>query len=164
MWEQLNGQVPDWYVVPVGQGVHLLGVWLGFKRLLAAGLVKRLPRLVAVQLELLPPVKQALEAGLDTIPEIQASHPSVAEGLAIASPVRGRRILQAIRETGGCSITVEENAIIEAQKQLAHRGLFVEPTSATVYAALDQVLEQANPDDVIFLPLTGSGLKGSPRI
>ncbi len=25
LWEQLEGRAPDWYVVPVGQGVHLLG-------------------------------------------------------------------------------------------------------------------------------------------
>jgi threonine synthase len=164
LWEQLNGQVPDWYVVPVGQGVHLLGVWLGFKRLLAAGLVKRLPRLIAVQPELLSPVLQALDADLDEIPEIEVTQSSIAEGLAIASPVRGRRILQAIRETGGSSITVGETAILEAQEHLARRGLYVEPTSATVFAALDKVIQLADPDDVIVLPLTGSGLKGSPRV
>jgi threonine synthase len=156
--------VPDWYVVPVGQGVHLLGVWLGFKRLLAAGLVKRLPRLIAVQPELLSPVLQALDADLDEIPEIEVTQSSIAEGLAIASPVRGRRILQAIRETGGSSITVGETAILEAQEHLARRGLYVEPTSATVFAALDKVIQLADPDDVIVLPLTGSGLKGSPRV
>ena len=50
-WEQLGRRAPDWYVVPVGQGLHLLGVWLGFRRLMAAGLVRHLPRLVAVQAE-----------------------------------------------------------------------------------------------------------------
>lgn len=164
LWEQLDGRVPDWYVVPVGQGVHLLGVWLGFKRLLAVGLVKRMPRLVAVQPALLPPVQKALDAGLETIPEMEAIKPSIAEGLAIASPVRGRRILQAIRETGGSCITVEETAISEAQKELASHGLYVEPTSATVFAALEKVFQQADADDIIVVPLTGSGLKGSPRV
>jgi len=164
LWEQLDGRAPDWYVVPVGQGVHLLGIWLGFKRLLAAGLVEKFPRLVAVQPTLLAPLHHALEAGLETVPAVEPIKPSVAEGLAIAAPVRGRRLLQAIRETGGYSIIVEDGATLEAQKQLARRGLFVEPTSATVYAALERVFQDTVVDDLIVLPLTGSGLKGSPHV
>jgi threonine synthase len=160
LWEQLGHRVPDWYIVPVGQGVHLLGIWLGFRRLRAAGLVDRLPRLVAVQASLLAPLCQAFEADLDDVPGISPTTPSLAEGLAIAEPVRGRRLLQALRETEGTCIAVEEEAIQAAQHQLAHAGFYVEPTSATVIAALPAVAEQADAGDVIVIPLTGSGLKG----
>jgi len=161
LWEQLGRRVPDWYIVPVGQGVHLLGIWLGFRRLRAAGLVDRLPRLVAVQSSLLPPLCQAFETGLDHVPGIEPTTPSLAEGLAIAEPVRGRRLLQAIRETEGTCIAVEEEAIQAAQRRLAHHGFYVEPTSATVMAALPTVAELAQAGDVIVIPLTGSGLKGA---
>lgn len=164
LWEQLGRRALDWYVVPVGQGVHLLGVWLGFRRLLAAGLVSHMPRLVAVQPVLLAPIKHALEANLETVPPVEPSKPSIAEGLAIAAPVRGRRLLQAIRETGGTCITVADDAILKAQKYLACQGFYVEPTSATAFAALETVLQQAAEDEVIIVPLTGSGLKGSPRV
>ncbi|MGD9100903.1 MAG: pyridoxal-phosphate dependent enzyme, partial [Anaerolineae bacterium] len=151
LWEQLGRREPDWYVVPVGQGLHLLGVWLGFRRLRAAGLVERLPRLVAVQPALLAPLCHAWEAGLETVPLVEpaassvAEGPalSVAEGLAIAEPVRGRRLLQALRETGGMCVTVQEEAILQAQRQLARQGLYVEPTSATAVAALEVVFQQA---------------------
>jgi threonine synthase len=162
LWEQLGHRAPDWYVVPVGQGVHLLGVWLGFRRLQAAGLVKCLPRLVAVQAATLAPLCHAFEAGLEMVPAVEPSTPSVAEGLAIAQPVRGRRLLQAIRETGGTCVTVEDEATLQAQWQLARRGLYVEPTSATAVAALEFVLQQATADETVVVPLTGSGLKGSP--
>jgi threonine synthase len=160
LWEQLDRRAPDWYVVPVGQGVHLLGVWLGFRRLKAAGLVDRLPRLAAVQARVLAPVCCAFEAGLDTVPGIEPATPSVAEGLAIAEPVRGRRLLQAIRESGGICVAVDENAIQVAQRHLAHQGFYVEPTSAAAVAALPTVAELARPGQVVVVPLTGSGLKG----
>jgi threonine synthase len=51
----------------------------------------------------------------------------------------------------------------EAQKQIVHRGLFVEPTSATVFATLEKVIQGSAADDLIILPLTGSGLKGNPH-
>lgn len=164
VWEQLGRRAPDWYVVPVGQGVHLLGVWLGFRRLRAAGLVDRVPRMVAVQAALLAPLCEAFAAGLETVPGVEAGRPSVAEGLAIASPVRGRRLLQAVRDSGGTCVTVEEEAIAEAQCTLAHQGFYVEPTSATAIVALDRVYRLAGPEESIVVPLTGSGLKGSPAV
>jgi threonine synthase len=164
VWEQLGRLVPDWYVVPVGQGVHLLGVWLGFRRLIRAGLTDRLPRIVGVQPALLAPVAEAFEAGLETVPEAEVRGHSVAEGMAIAKPVRGRRVLQALRETDGLCVTVEEDAILQGQRDLAHQGFYAEPTSAAAVAALPTVFDRAASDDIIVVPLTGSGLKGSPRM
>lgn len=163
-WEQLGHRAPDWYVVPVGQGVHLLGVWLGFRRLQEAGLVESLPRLVAVQAAALAPLCRAFDAGLDRVPPVEPSTYSVAEGLAIAEPVRGSRLLQAIRETGGTCVAVEDEATLQAQQSLARRGLYVEPTSATAVAALKIVDHCAAPDEIVVVPLTGSGLKGSPNV
>jgi threonine synthase len=164
LWEQLGKRAPDWYIVPVGQGLHLLGIWLGFRRLMAAGKVDRVPRMIAVQPTLLAPIHHALEAGLESVPAIESKKPSVAEGLGIAAPVRGRRLLQAIRKSDGSSITVEDESTLAAQKRLARLGLFVEPTSAIVFAALETVLKQVARDEIIVIPLTGSGLKGSPQI
>ncbi len=164
VWEQMGRRAPDWFVVPVGQGVHLLGAWLGFRRLRAAGLVERLPRLVGVQPALLPPVCEALHAGLDHVPGVEPRGTSVAEGLAIAEPVRGRRVLQALRETGGRCLIVTEDEIVQARAQLAHRGLFVEPTSATAVAAMEPLAAGVRAGETVVVVLTGSGLKGSPTI
>ncbi len=163
IWEQLDRNVPDWYVVPVGQGVHLLGAWMGFSLLKRLGLTSRVPRMIAVQPALLAPVNRAFSQGHDTVTPLEQAQPSVAEGLAITAPVRGRRVLQAIRDSNGGCVTVEEDQILAAQQQAAHMGFFVEPTSATVLAALEAVLRMARPDDIIVAPLTGSGLKGAPK-
>jgi threonine synthase len=164
LWEQLGHRAPDWVVVPVGQGLHLLGLWLGFRRLQAAGLVDRLPRLVAVQPTKLAPLCRAFAAGLTSVPRVEPKRGSVAEGLAINEPVRGRRLLEALRETNGLCVTVDDEAILAAQRRLAEHGLFVEPTSATVGAALGQLAHHLAPGETVVLPLTGSGLKGSPKL
>ncbi len=164
IWEQLGHRIPDWVVVPVGQGVHLLGLWLGFRRLRSAGLADRLPRLVGVQAARLAPVCEAFEAGLDTVEGIASGAASVAEGLAISEPVRGRRLLEALRETGGVCLAVDDDAILMAQRRLAGHGLYVEPTSATAVAALDSLLSIVRENETVVVPLTGSGLKGAPRL
>ncbi len=164
VWEQLGRRAPDWFVVPVGQGVHLLGAWLGFVRLKKAGLIEKVPRMVAVQPTLLNPVVSAVQNSWDAIPDLNPTRPSIAEGLAIAKPVRWRRILQAIRESDGSGYAVEESAIIAAQAELARYGFYAEPTSATVFAAIKELLKQAKPADLIVASLTGSGLKGVPKL
>jgi threonine synthase len=164
LWEQLGCRAPDWYIVPVGQGVHLLGVWLGFKRLFEAGLVDRMPRIAGVQAALLAPLCRAFDAGLDTVPCLEPMGTSLAEGLAIAQPVRGRRLLQAVRETGGTCVMVDEDEIRAAQATMAANGFYIEPTSATAVAAFSRIAQIAGPDETIVIPLTGSGLKGSPAL
>ena len=52
IWEQLEGRAPDVLVVPVGNGTLVLGPYYGFQELLAAGLIKTMPRILAVQTEI----------------------------------------------------------------------------------------------------------------
>jgi threonine synthase len=70
--------------------------------------------------------------------------------------------MKAIRATDGLVLTVTEAAILASQKALAHQGLFVEPTSAVPVAALQELLPLTAPNHTVVVPLTGSGLKGSP--
>ena len=161
VWEQLGHKVPDWYVVPVGQGGKLLGLWLGFQRLLAAGLIEKTPRLVAVQPALLNPLCRAYNQNLTKLPVIERKRSSMAEGLAIPKPVRWKRMLQALKKSQGKCIAVEEEEILSAHNKLARIGFYVEPTSAVVAAALPQLYEVAEQRETIVVSLTGSGLKCS---
>lgn len=167
IWEQMGRRAPDWLVAPVGQGTLLLGAYRGFRALQEAGLIERLPRLVAVQAARCAPLHAAWVRGLDHVPAAPSTGSSgrcttVAEGIRIVRPVRGRQLLRAIRESGGLVLTVDEEQILAAQTALAHRGLYVEPTSAVPVAALAQLRERIEADQTVVVPLTGSGLKGAP--
>ena len=75
-------------------------------------------------------------------------------------------MLAALRQTGGGAVAVADGEIAHALGALAARGLFVEPTSATVLAGLDRLRAggHVGDDDRCVLILTGSGLKASPQI
>ena len=163
IWEQFRSEVPDAVVIPVGQGGLLIGAWLGFRRLMRAGLIMKLPMLFAVQPELLSPIYAAFSAGLAEIPEAIPKGISQAEGLAIVKPVRGKRILQALRESGGGALTVTEDEIKVAWQTLGKNGLFAEPTSATAAAALPQIFKRVGQNAKVVVALTGSGLKSPPK-
>jgi threonine synthase len=163
LWEQLDQQAPDWVLCPVGQGGLLMGCWLGFLSLHKANLIQKLPRFVAIQAEKIAPLHHAFIKNLDDVPRQNLDGLTVAEGVAINQPVRGKRLLEALRHTGGKTDAVSEGDIIASQTTMAHMGFFVEPTSALVVAGFDNLRDQIAKADKVVLFLTGNGLKGKPE-
>ncbi|MGI8316408.1 threonine synthase [Halobacillus mangrovi] len=158
IWEQLNYKVPDKVIVPVGNGTLLLGAYIGFKNLKNAGVIRHFPKIVGVQSEGCQPIAKAFRENKNT--SIVENTGTEAEGIAIADPVRGDQVLQAIKETNGAIITAPEKDIKSAKKELALKGFFVEPTTAATYAAFKEYKNSIlNPDEVVVMSLCGSGLK-----
>jgi len=162
IWEQLGWRAPDNLVLPVGHGTLLLGAYRGFKHLLAAGLIERPPRLFAIQAETCAPLYEAYQRGLGEAFPIEKNE-TVAEGISIARPVRGRQILAAVRATGGAVLAVDDEETLRARDELARRGLYVEPTSAVAIAALPQLRGLMGTDETTIVPLTGNGLKSQAK-
>ncbi|MEX0169274.1 pyridoxal-phosphate dependent enzyme [Streptomyces sp. LMG1-1-1.1] len=156
LWEELGGRLPDTIVVPVGNGTLLLGAALALDELHRHGLTATRPALVAVQARAVSPLAAAFHAGADDLASPAPARPTLAEGIAITAPPRARRILRAVRETGGTFLTVTEDQIRTAQRDLARRGLFVEPTGVACWAAV-----QAAPPrpGLTVVPLCGAGAK-----
>ncbi len=163
--EQLDWESPDWVVAPVGGGSLLLGLFLGFKDLHQAGIISRIPQLAAIQSDRCAPIVAAWKDGLD---EVSPAIPRemVAEGIAVTRPVRGREVLEAIRASDGRAAVVSDEEIWAALEKLGRLGLYVEPTSAVVMAALSNLGRQEVicRDQRVVLVLTGSGLKATDRI
>ena len=159
IWEQTNGNLPEAIIIPVGQGGLLLGAYFGFKHLLQSGVINRMPRLFAVQPAMFAPLAEPFSMGLTDLQPFEPSAASLADGVAIARPVRASRILEALRESGGGVITISESEIRHAYFSLAEKGFFVEPTSALAAAALPQARQILPSDADILAALTGSGLK-----
>lgn len=161
LWEQLDGRAPDAMLFPTGHGTLLLGAYYGFRDLLEAGLIAKMPALHAVQAEACAPLYKVYAENLSDLPDIPHGE-TIAEGIRIRRPVRWKAIIRAIRETGGSVITVSESEILSAQRELAHQGLYVEPTSAVAVAGLQRPLPGMSHElrkQLIVIPLTGSGLK-----
>lgn len=155
LYEQL-GDAPGSLVLPVGQGGLLLGVVRGFQALLAAGLVRSVPKVVGVQARACAPLWALYsygQAGMSWIAEA----PTLAEGIRISQPLRGDAVLNALAAHQGLLVAVDEEEILPGREQLALRGLYVEPTSAVVWGALAQ-LSSKLPEPIVVV-LTGSGLK-----
>ena len=155
--EQL-GQDPGCVILPAGQGGFLLGIGRGFEAMLQAKVIRQMPRLIGVQARACAPLWALFSygpAGLGWVTEGQ----TLAEGVRVSRPLRGDTVLAFLKAHQGQLLAVDEEKILPARDELAHRGFYVEPTSAIVWEALAQ-LSGDLPDPVI-LVLTGSGLKSS---
>lgn len=159
VYEQL-GRLPDVLFIPVGNGTLFLGVSLALKELLAAGLIKAFPRVVAVQSERCAPLAEAAASGAEAAAPALAL-PTLAEGIAIGEPARARRILREARELGAEFALAPEADILAAREALAAKGLYVEHTTAASYAAYLAWRKKAESegDSEALIPLCGAGLK-----
>lgn len=162
IWEDLGFRAPDNVVVPAGAGSNVLGCAIGFSELLAAGQIHKLPRIFAAQPLHCSPLDASFEAGVLTMVEREVKA-TVAEGTAIRRPIRLKEMLLAIRRSGGSTVALTEAQILDAVVELATKGLYVEPTSATAAAALDVLLDRGaiKPAETTVVVMTGSGLKAT---
>ncbi len=151
----------DVVLVPTGDGVILSGVAKGFDDLRRAGLIDRVPRLIAVQPEGSAGIVSALRSGeTDVTPIRKAS--SVADSLTVGTPRNAIQCLARIRESGGAGVTVSDAAIVRAIGRLAGAtGVFAEPAGAAALAGLDVALETGlvESGEQVCMLVTGTGLK-----
>ncbi|WP_426518081.1 pyridoxal-phosphate dependent enzyme [Diaminobutyricibacter sp. McL0618] len=160
IWEDLGFRAPDAVIVPAGSGSLILGCALGFGELVASGAIPRIPRILAVQPRNCSPLAAAYTAGETSVRDGDW-RPTLAEGTSIAHPVRDREVLAAVRESGGDFQAVAEESIPDAVLTLAAQGLYVEPTSSIVAAAVPGFVHHGmiGPGDTVVMVLTGFGLK-----
>jgi threonine synthase len=152
IWEQMNWKAPDTLIVPVGNGTLLLGIYKGFQDLLLAGEISIIPKLIAVQAQNCAPL---LQKDLTKFEKMA----TIAEGIAIADPVRRIQIIQAVKKSGGYFISVNEDEIQQGVIDAGNAGYPVEPTSGTVLAALKKLVDTFEPDESVAIVLTGHGVK-----
>lgn len=157
VWEQLGQRVPGTVIAPVGHGGLLLGLVRGFQALRQGGWIPQLPYFVGVQAAACAPVVAASEQqrgrGIYNVEE----QPTLAEGVRVRQPVRMEALLKEIGPDQGTFLAIGETEIERAFITLCRSGIYVEPTSALTWAALER-LDAQLPEPIVLI-MTGSGLK-----
>ena len=162
--EQLGWKAPDTVILPAGNGTLLLGAFIGFRELKNAGIIQHFPKLIGIQAAHCAPLAEAFANNLTEISPFEKKD-TLAEGISIANPTRASQMLKYVRESQGGFLTVEEEEIKEALKELGQKGFYIEPTSAAVFAGVKKYINQmAEADEQVVSVLTGNGLKSTDKI
>lgn len=161
--EQFNWEVPDVILYPTGGGVGLIGIYKGLKELQELGWIAsdKMPRLVAVQADGCAPIVKAWQEG-KTSAEPWENAQTVAFGINVASAIGDFLVLEALRETKGCAISISDEALLKELKNVATLdGAFVCPEGATTFAAARKLREDGwiKKEDKVVVLNTGAGIK-----
>ncbi|MEW6566922.1 MAG: threonine synthase [Chloroflexota bacterium] len=159
----LRWQVPDAVFVSVGDGNIISGLHKGFKDLLALGWIERLPRLYGVQAVGSAAIQKAFASGSEQITPVRAQ--TLADSISVDLPRDGLRALRAATQTGGAYLTVSDDEILAAMRDLGREAaVFAEPAGAAPLAGLKRAVAQQliSTDETVVALITGSGLKDVP--
>jgi threonine synthase len=164
--EACDYRLPDAVVYPVAVGEAFISGCRAFREMRALGWIDRLPRLVAAQSARANPLARAWreDAALRPVP---LSY-TVAEGLAVGDPgAKGAWVLRLLREENGLATDVEDEAVLDAQRLLAHtEGLYAGPTGVATLAATRRLLAEGalDPAGTVCCVITETGLKTEARV
>ena len=159
--EQLNYNVPDFIVCPVGAGTNIAGIWKGFQEYQRLKMTDKLPKIVGVQASGAAVLADAFRKKLKNYKPWTKTD-TICSAVAVADPIDGNLALDAVRKSGGNFVDIDDEDALKAQKYLAsNEALFLEPSSALAVAAL-RVMEKdgiAGKESTVVCVATGNGLK-----
>lgn len=166
--EQFAWDLPDVILYPTGGGTGLIGMWKAFQELTALGWLlskdgkaPKLPRMVSVQSTGCAPISTAFAAG-SRFAEPFANAATIASGIRVPAAVGDFMILDAVRQSQGTALSVDEARIREWMRLVASsEGIAICPETAACIGALEQLTESKwiGPDEKVVVFNTGAAQK-----
>ena len=161
--EQLGWRVPDVIVYPTGGGTGLIGMHKAFDELAALGLIdaNKRPRFVSVQASGCAPMVRAFHAGQTSATPWENAE-TVASGLRVPGAVGDFLILNALRETGGTAVAVDDDVLVADMQALASKtGVNACPEGGACLSAVRKLRADGwiSAQDEVVLYNTGAGTK-----
>lgn len=160
--EQLGWELPDAIFYPTGGGTGLIGMWKAFEELEAIGFIgSKRPKMIAVQAAGCAPIVRAFE-GNERHAKLWENAHTLAAGIRVPAAIGDFLILDAVRNSSGFAMAVEDAAITAALDEVAREeGFLMCPEGAATYAAWKQALNdgRVKKSDRVVLWNCAAGLK-----
>ena len=161
--EQLDWNVPDQLIVPVGSGAMLNAICKGFEELESLSLTNKVSdmRMIAAQPHGCAPIVDAFKRHLSEV--IPVENPdTIVKSLAIGDPGDGQYVLKRLKQYNGHAEESNNKEILDAIMLLAKtEGIFTEPAGGVSVAVLKKMVDEGKIDnnDCTICYVTGNGLK-----
>lgn len=160
--EQSDWQLPDNIIYPTGGGTGIVGMWKAFQEMEDLGWISsKRPKMFAIQAENCAPIVRAFENGTE-FAEPWENASTMAAGMRVPSAIGDYLILNAIRESGGCALTVSDSEMADMTNIIGSlEGFFVCPEGAATACGAQKLIQYGliDTEETTLLLNTGSGLK-----
>ena len=157
---QLDGEVPDFVIVPGGNLGNVSALGKGFKMMYELGLIKSLPRLVCAQAERANPLYLSYQNGFEEFHSVQAKT-TQASAIQIGDPVSVNKAIRSLKEFDGIVEQATEDELANAAGRANRTGLLCCPHTGVALAALEKLAAKGviKPKDKVIVISTANGLK-----
>ena len=166
--EQLEWNVPDQLIIPVGSGAMLNAICKGFEELQTVSLLNDVSNMsiIAAQPHGCAPIVDAFKKKSKEIVPVE-NPDTIAKSLAIGDPGDGRYVLKRLQQYNGYAEESNNKEILDAILLLAQtEGVFTEPAGGVSVAILKKMVEDGKIDknDTTICYVTGNGLKATESL
>ena len=158
----LGWEVPDWFVVPVGNAGNVSAIGKGLREWRELGVIGKLPRIAGAQAEAADPFYRSFLTGFServtrTAGETEAS------AIRIGAPVSHPRARREIELSNGTVTRVSEAELMEAAALANRHGLAICPNSAVALAGAAKLRREGaiGRDETVVVVATAHALKFS---
>jgi threonine synthase len=164
MLQQRGWDPPDWVVVPAGNLGNTAAFGKAFREAKELGLIRRLPRLAAIQAAGASPFHRSYRTGFARRFKVEAE--TVATAIRIGDPASYDRAVASIRATKGVVAAVSDREILAAKAAVDAAGIGCEPASAAAVAGAKQLVAAGviRRGQSVVAILTGHLLKDSQTV
>ena len=161
--EDLGWRAPDHVVAPMAGGSLIGKIYKAFKEFEQLGLLDGpvTARMFGAQATGCNPIANTVKTAATKVKPVR-NPDTIAKSLAIGDPADGFFASQLIRQTGGWSEDVDDDAIVDAMRLLAEtEGVWAETAGGVTVAVAQKLIEQGKIDrnGSTVLCITGNGLK-----
>lgn len=147
----------NYVFLPAGDGVVLSGVIKGFLDLQYIGLIKHIPKIIAVQAD---GSRFLFDAFYSDKWNMKHKADTIADSISVNVARNGYCAVADLKVVDGNVVLVSDDDILSAQKLLSQKtGIFCEPSSAASFAGFVKIKETISKDAKVVCLLTGHGLK-----
>ncbi len=158
--QQLDWQVPDWFIIPGGNLGNVSALGNGLLMLYELGLIQKLPRICVAQAQKANPLYLAYKNGFENFKAVQAQT-TQASAIQIGDPVSINKAIKTLKRFDGVVEQASEDELSNAASLADQSGLFTDPHTGVALASLQKLLKAKiiTPDDRVVVISTAHGLK-----
>ena len=157
--QQLDWQVPDWFVIPGGNLGNNSALGKALMELHELGIISKVPRIAVIQAEGANPLYTMWKNHTEFKPVKNPE--TIATAIKIGNPVSWPKSMRAVTWSNGVVEQVTEQEIMDAKAKLDAAGIGAEPASCCSLAGAKKLRDNGviGPDEKVVGILTGNILK-----
>ncbi len=157
--QQLDWEVPDWFVIPGGNLGNNSALSKGLEELYALGIINKIPRIAVIQASGSAPLYKMWK---NKTPFEAVKNPeTIATAIKIGNPVSWEKTLRGLEWCNGVVEEVSEQEIMDAKAMVDAAGIGAEPASCCSVAGAKKLVDAGviDPEAKVVGILTGNVLK-----